>query len=126
MALLTTKDLTDARLLRLWRHIEAHIDDPEIDMARIQRTMAMSRSNLYRLLISTTGMSATAFVRNVRLVVASNTLLEHPEMSISEVATTVGFGSLSYFSRRFKEAFGHCPAKFRVKKMEEKRKLEHT
>ena len=72
------------------------------------REMAMSRMQLHRKLKAMTGLSTTAFVRHQRLLKAKS-LLEHGE-PVSQVAYAVGFSSLAYFSKSFKEEFGMLPS----------------
>lgn len=119
MELLSLKDLKDKSLSQLWIEVEANIDDPNINVDKLLKFASMSRTNLHRKLVGNLGMSATAFIRYVRLVRASQLLIEYPEMNISEVTMAVGFKSLSYFSRRFKELFDVCPVQFRLKYLKE-------
>ena len=55
-----------------------------------------------------TGLSASHYIRSLRLNVAKK-LLEETELNVSEVAYKVGFSSPSYFSQMFKEKFGFAP-----------------
>ena len=53
------------------------------------------------------------FIRELRLEYACQLLAEHPEMSISDVATASGFSSLSVFSREFKRKLEVSPSFYR-------------
>ncbi|MFC2097119.1 helix-turn-helix domain-containing protein, partial [Bacteroidota bacterium] len=70
--------------------------------------MNMSRSNLHRRIKSATGDSVSQYLRKVRLNKAME-LLKEQSFTISEVAFAVGFGSVSYFSKCFREHFGYPP-----------------
>ena len=69
-------------------------------------SIGMSRMQLHRKLKSLLGVSATEFLRNERLK-ASTELLKKGKANISEIAYSVGFNDLSYFSKCFKEMY-HC------------------
>ncbi len=103
-------------------HIETHLSDATLNVKRLLRLVAMSRSDLHRKLDRTVGMSATAYLRYVRLQQAAKLLLHQPTWGIYKVALEVGFSSQSYFTRRFREVFGCCPAKWRERSVN----LEHT
>jgi AraC-like DNA-binding protein len=73
----------------------------------------MSRSGLHRRLKAATGMSAMAYIRYLRLRQAAQLLVEQPERSVFCIAIEVGFNDHSYFTKRFREAYGVCPISFR-------------
>ena len=60
----------------------------------------------------TFGMPFGAYLKNMRLGYAKNLLLSC-DNSLTEIAFEAGFGSLSYFSRSFKAAFGLSPQEYR-------------
>ena len=59
--------------------------------------------------------SLASFVNEMRLIHGAKLLSEHPEMSISDVATASGFGSNITFSHNFKERYALTPTEFRSK-----------
>ena len=101
--------------------LQKHLADDKLSVRRLTRLVGMSRSDLHRKLTATVGMSTTAYMRKFRLQKAAELLVNQPEWSIYQIALEVGFSSQSYFSRRFKEVFGQCPAEWRSGKMD----LEH-
>jgi class 3 adenylate cyclase/TolB-like protein/tetratricopeptide (TPR) repeat protein len=68
----------------------------------------MSRSNLLRKISKITGLSASQFIRQVRLENAME-LLKDGSWNVSEVSFKVGFNSTSYFIKCFREHFGYPP-----------------
>lgn len=92
--------------------IMAHLSDPQFSQADFAESMGLSRSTLFRKLKSLTGMSYTAFVRNIRLKAACRLMREKHGIRISELAYAVGFNDPKYFSRCFKNEFGINPADF--------------
>ena len=59
------------------------------------------------------GGSLPDFIRELRLEYACQLLSDHPEMSISDIATASGFSSLSVFSREFKRKLEVTPSYYR-------------
>ena len=53
------------------------------------------------------------FIRDLRLEYACQLFADHPEMSISDVATASGFSSLTVFGRDFKRKYEVTPTYFR-------------
>lgn len=94
--------------------IEANISNPELSVEMISREMAMSSTHLYRKLKAITDRSPKEIIQKYRLKKAS-LLLQNKEGNISEIVYQVGFSSLSYFSRCFKEEYGHTPKKYQEK-----------
>jgi AraC-like DNA-binding protein len=69
----------------------------------------MSKTLVYKKMISLTGQSPNSFVREYRL----NRALEQIELNvktISEIAFESGFNSTSYFSKCFQKRFGLLPS----------------
>jgi AraC-like DNA-binding protein len=71
----------------------------------------MDRTTLYRQLKKETGLAPEEYLREQRLLNAAS-LLKNKAGNVSQVAMTVGFNSVSYFSRRFKERFGVSPTAY--------------
>jgi len=92
----------------LYGIMEAEIANPEFDIQDVANRMNVSRSKLFYKVRNLTGMSPLHLFRTYRLNVAAN-LLKSGKYNVSEVADQVGFVSLSYFSRSFKEHFGILP-----------------
>ncbi|MFZ1807883.1 MAG: tetratricopeptide repeat protein [Cyclobacteriaceae bacterium] len=93
--------------------VSAHLDDSDFSSEAFCAEVGMSRMQLHRKLKALTGQSATAFVRHQRLIKASQ-LLGRGE-PVSQVAYAVGFSSLSYFTKNFKQEFGVAPSEYVVR-----------
>ncbi|MCV7194354.1 helix-turn-helix transcriptional regulator [Mycolicibacterium brumae] len=74
---------------------------------------AYSPFHFNRLFAATTGVSPGAYLTSLRIDAAKRLLLADPAPVI-DVATEVGFDSLSSFSRRFRAVVGTSPAAFRA------------
>ncbi len=89
--------------------IEAHLAEESLTVETLADEMNLGREQCYRKIVALTGISPSAFIRKLRLQKAA-ALLSAKWGSVSEVAYAVGFESLSYFSRAFKEEFGKLPS----------------
>ena len=56
------------------------------------------------------------FLNNIRLQYGAKMLIAHPEMTITDVASSSGFSSSSIFARNFKQRFALTPTEFREPK----------
>ena len=107
-------EIEDAFLQKLKYLIEQDLTASDLDVPRLARQVAMSRTQLFRKIKALTGASPSLFIRNVRLQKARE-LLQTTSMNVSEVAYETGFADLGHFSRSFKEVFGVPPSNFREK-----------
>lgn len=78
----------------------------------LAREVSLSRSQLHRRLKAYTGLSTSCFIRQTRLLKASELLLSDHK-TISEIAYQVGFGSPSYFNKCFHDYFGNSPGEYK-------------
>ena len=68
----------------------------------------LSRVQMYRKIKAITGQNPVELIREARLLRADD-MLRTGRYTISEVAYCVGFSSPSYFSKCYKQQFGHTP-----------------
>ena len=85
-----------------------HLSNEDFGVSELAAAMHMSRSNLLRKCKKQTELSASQFIRKIRLEEAM-TLLKDSDLTISEVSYQVGFGNTSYFIKCFKEQYGVTP-----------------
>jgi AraC-like DNA-binding protein len=85
--------------------------DTSLKVDSFSKPLGCSKTQLYRKMISLTGLSPNAFVQEYRLKNALK-LLNKNVGNISEIAFESGFSSPSYFSKCFKKKFGLLPATF--------------
>ena len=91
--------------------VQKNLDDPTFDVEAFSNQLNVSPNQLYRKIKALTGQTAKEFIRNQRLKIAANMLLQR-KRSISEVIYMVGFTSPSYFTRCFKEFYGATPKEY--------------
>jgi AraC-like DNA-binding protein len=100
---------------RLGRVVDMILDAPGADytVASMAETAVMSRSAFAERFAESFGRSPMSFVNHVRMQRATQ-LLVVENLSIDEVARTVGYSSRSHFSRAFKDHSGLPPKDFRA------------
>ncbi len=101
----------DLFLGRAMKAVEENIDNPMFGSKEFARMVGLSQTRLYRKLVSLTGYSANDFIRRVRLHRAAD-LLRQKAGNVSEIAYQVGFNSLSYFAKCFKQLHQYSPRDF--------------
>jgi predicted ATPase/AraC-like DNA-binding protein len=89
--------------------IHSNIQNERFGVSELAYELNMSRSNLHRRIKNVTGDSVSQHLRKTRLNKALE-LLKEQTHTISEVAFAVGFGSVNYFSRCFRDHFGYPPS----------------
>jgi TolB-like protein/AraC-like DNA-binding protein/Tfp pilus assembly protein PilF len=94
-----------------------NISNEQFGVSELADLMNMSRSNLLRKIKKQTELSASQFIRQVRLQKGME-LLEETELTVSEIAYQVGFSNNSYFIKCFREQFGLSPGETRKKIVE--------
>lgn len=89
--------------------VENHLAEAEFDVETFASDLNISRIQLYRKLKALTDQAPTEFVRTLRLRHAAQ-LLAAQAGTVADVGYAVGFSNLSYFSKCFREQFGHVPS----------------
>ena len=108
------KELPDEERIFLEKATKVVMDNlqnPAFDVDMFCSELYMSRTNLFRKLKQTTGLSATGFTNSIRVKQAAN-LLRKKIHTVNEVSYMVGFVDPSYFSRCFKKAYNISPGNF--------------
>ena len=80
--------------------------------------VGISRAHLHRKMKEMTGIPVSEFIRNIRMEQAAR-LLKEQKLNITQVAYTVGYSSLPYFSSVFHKHFGVSPREFMEQQGEE-------
>ena len=101
----------DSILSKLTEVIEANLSDEHFGVSELAREMGMSRSNLHRRVKAITNITASQFIRGIRLKRALE-LLRESSMTISEVSVASGFSSLTYFTKCFNDYYDVPPSKY--------------
>ncbi|GAB6007836.1 hybrid sensor histidine kinase/response regulator [Dysgonomonas reticulitermitis] len=108
-------DYDEQFLQKCYDYLRSNLSNPELTIEDFGKKIGVSRVHLYRKLKYLTNLSPSQFILNVRLKVAAD-LLRQEGVSVSEVCYQVGFNSLSYFTRCFKQSYGQSPSDYKQKK----------
>ena len=91
--------------------ISKNIDNNDFGVEDLAKEVGLSRTHLQRKMKEVTGLNVAEFIRNIRLEQAARLLIEQ-KINISQVAYSVGYSSLPYFSAVFRKHFGISPREF--------------
>ncbi len=108
---ITITPLDEQLIEKAIKVVEDHIGDPDFSVEDLGEAVGLSRSHLYKKLMSITGKGPAEFIRTVRLK-RGRQLLEKSQLQIAEVAYTVGFNSPKRFTINFKHEFGVSPSEY--------------
>ena len=105
-------DDTDQQLMtRIVQSVNKNLSDGDFSVEQLASEVGLSRSHLHRRMKELTGLSASDFIRNIRLEQAAR-LLRERKANISQVAYSVGFNSPGTFSKVFRQHFGQSPTEY--------------
>lgn len=90
--------------------VEQHLSD-DIRVGDLAKALYFTRIQVFRKIKNLTGQSPSQFIREIRLG-KSLELLQKTELSIAEIAYSVGYEDPKYFTRVFVAAYGKAPSVF--------------
>lgn len=100
-----------AYLDKLRTTVEIHIAETDFSVSALAEQMGQSQSALLKKVKSLTGLSVAELMKDIRLNVAANLLIQSDQ--VASVAYAVGFSDRKYFSKEFKKKFGVNPTQYR-------------
>lgn len=83
-----------------------------LNIAEIADEMNISRTHFFRKIKTVTGLTPNQYLQEARLREAKSLLEVGRYSTVKAVSLSVGFKNSSYFSRLFKERFGHSPSDY--------------
>ncbi|WP_343487556.1 ATP-binding protein [Allomuricauda sp. d1] len=107
---LELRSVDDQFLQKVVKIIKENIDNELLSVEDIASKVGFSRAQLHRKLKALTNKSPGQLVNEIRLNRAK-TMLAQKMGSVSEIAYSVGYSNMSYFTKSFKEKFGVLPSK---------------
>lgn len=90
---------------------EEHMSDPEFSVEVLGQELSLSRTYLYKKLISITGKGPAEFIRTLRMKRAKQ-YLEQSQMPMAEIATNLGLSSPKRLTENFKSEYGISPSEY--------------
>jgi len=91
--------------------LRAHLSAP-VNVPDLAARVGFSASHFSARFKAATGFSVLEYVKRLRMARARQLLITS-ELSVAEIAATVGYGDPFYFSRQFREVSGQSPREFR-------------
>jgi AraC-like DNA-binding protein len=104
-----------SQLNRVIQFIEQNYNDNTLNLDKISKSLGLGKSYISQLFKEELKTSYPEYLAQFRLKRAV-TLLNQSGRNLTEIAFEVGFGSLDYFSKMFKTAYGMTPKEYRAKK----------
>jgi YesN/AraC family two-component response regulator len=111
----TTDNKEDTFINKVRLILEKNLADEDFGINQLCKTLAMSRSQLYRKFSSLTDLTVHQFIMTLKLKKAQELLLSS-DLNVSEVAFDTGFKNISHFSRVFTKEFGYNPSSIKTEK----------
>ena len=99
-------------VLTIFSYIDANLSDVGLDVSSIAHGVSMSQKQVRDTLTSETGLSPREYF-NKRRIEAARKLLENGAMSVADISAAVGYGSVSYFIKNFRQATSLTPTVYR-------------
>lgn len=93
------------------KSILENLEDSSLSVESLAAMVNVGRTTLHRKLTSILGETPVQLIRKIRLEQAK-IMIENKSGSISEIAYSVGFESISWFSKCFKEEYNASPSEF--------------
>lgn len=94
---------------RLGQIVDDYLTDPDLNVEFLGSKLQLSRTQLFRRVKTVTGKGPLDYIRERRLVRADE-LLRTTDMTIQQVSLELCFSSPGYFTKCYKEYFGHLPS----------------
>ena len=104
---LSKKDEAFAERLR--QVVDDYLTDPNLTVEFLGGKLQLSRTQLFRRVKAVAGKGPLDYIREQRLIRADE-LLRTTDMTIQQVALELCFSSPGYFTKCYKEYFGHLPS----------------
>ena len=98
---------------RLLSVVDARLVDENFKVTDLADAMGLERTQLFRRVREETGMAPSDLLRERRLQRGA-ALLREESATVGEVAFAVGFSSVAYFTKCFREHFGCTPGQYRA------------
>jgi adenylate cyclase len=104
-----------AQIEKLNQLIDTNFENPNFSTDDICRELALSRSQLFRLVKEHSQLSISLYIRQKKLLKAKD-LLDNSDLKIAEITYKIGIDSPQSFSKYFTENYGVSPTEYRKNK----------
>lgn len=97
----------------LLRYMATEYANPELSLEAAAATLGINRTKINDILKEELALTFSSYLNKLRLTEAARLLSENEDANISEIAYVVGYNSLSYFTKLFKQEYGCAPKTFK-------------
>ncbi|MCD8103391.1 MAG: response regulator [Alistipes sp.] len=111
--MITSNDLDREFIDRVIEIIDENVTAGNLNVSLLCTRLGMSRTKLFNKIKGITGQSPNEFIQSIKLKTAARMLRERADLNISDIAYLLGFSSLNYFGKYFRNAFGISPTAYR-------------
>ena len=94
---------------RMKQIVDTNLSNPELNVEFLGAALQLSRTQLFRRVKMVTGKGPLEFIRERRLMRADE-LLRTTDMTIQQVSNELCFSGAGYFTKCYKDYFGHLPS----------------
>lgn len=84
-----------------------------VSIEQMSESLGYNRAYLSRIFKKQTGVSPVSFLLKLRMDKARHMLRERPELTIEQIAASVGLQDALYFSKQFRRLYGQSPTSYR-------------
>ncbi len=95
------------------RFLATNYANPDLNLDAMVTAIGVSRAKINETLKAELGFTFTGYLNKLRLTEAARLLAEKRDVSVAEIAYSVGYKNVSYFNKLFKEEYGCTPKIFR-------------
>ena len=100
------------RMEKAREYIDAHITTPDLSVRDVANTFKMSESHFRYSFKAMHNMSPTQYIQQKRICLAK-ALLRETSDSLTDIAESIGYSSIYYFSEAFKKEIECSPSEYR-------------
>ncbi|MBN2982603.1 AraC family transcriptional regulator [Cohnella algarum] len=107
----------DSHAEELVRQIAGYLSTQYAEPVTIEamaEALGYNRAYLSRIFRRSTGLTPIAFLTRTRVDHGRRLLRERPELTIEQIASSVGFADALYFSKQFRRQYGQSPSDYRT------------
>ena len=104
------EDTVASKILPAVRYLREHFTD-RVDCSELAGLCFLGTSQFYKLFTGAMNKTPLEY-RNSLIIARAKQLLSLGESTVSEIAFSLGFDSVAYFSRMFKKEVGHSPTDY--------------
>ena len=99
---------------KVYTIVKNKMSDSDFSITTLQKELTVSKTKCYKIIKEATDMSPGEFITHVKMKEAQD-YIRNTDLTISEIAYSVGYADPKYFSKVFKKAYGETPVNYRKK-----------